>query len=382
MSFSSRMTDTSRSTPRRLSPLDWALQLSVYTALWAIPFALFFGVMNGGTREVFVLCYRVSLVFSLFIRAALLLTETFVAPRLYAAERLGRGHWATDGAIYVVASIIAAYLAAIVVNRFVWSTFLDGPRAWLVTGLFTLLFSILFTGIAYARVFYRQALERAAQVERIRAELAQAELRALRAQINPHFLFNTLNTIAALINENPSDAEDVVTRLAEVFRYVLTSAQREHSRFGDELEFLRSYLEIERSRLGERLTLIETIEPDLESILIPSLLLQPLVENAVRYAVAGRTGGGRITLAAHRTGESLVVEITDDGPGFVTSATPQGHGVGLESVRERLRLAGPGHAFVIHSSPETGTRAVLTFPLSPVSHRPAALIPTEAPRCG
>ena len=375
------MTDTSRSTPRRLRPLDWVLQLTVYTALWAIPFALFFGLMNGGTLEVFVVCYRVSLVFALFIRAALLLTETFVAPRLHAAEQMERGHWATDGAIYVVASIVASYFAAIVVNRFVWSTFLEGPRAWLVTGLFSLLFSILFAGIAYARVFYRQALERAAQVERIRAELAQAELRALRAQINPHFLFNTLNTIAALINENPRDAEDVVTRLAEVFRYVLTSAQREHSRFGDELEFLRSYLEIERSRLGERLTLIEAIEPGLETIPVPSLLLQPLVENAVRYAVAGRAGGGSIMLAARRDGESLVVEIADDGPGFVAGAPPQGHGVGLESVRERLRLAGPGHAFAIHSSPETGTRAVLTFPLSPVAHRPAAQIPTEAAPC-
>lgn len=351
--------------PRRRTSLDWLLQLTVYSALWAIPFALFFGTMYGAEFGTYWLCFKISLVFSFLIRVALLMVELWVVPRLRDTANANRAHWATEGATYTGAAVAASFLAAFLIDRFLWPEFLRGPRAWIVSGMFSLLFSILFGGIAYARVFYRQALDRAAQVERIRAELAQAELRALRAQIHPHFLFNTLNTIAALINENPRDAEDVVTRLAEVFRYVLASAQREHTRFGDEIEFLRAYLEIERSRLGDRLRLIESIEPGLEDIPVPGLLLQPLVENAVRYAVAARTGGGTITIRARREDAALIIEVADDGPGFLPGAAPQGHGVGLESVRERLRLAGPGHAFAITSGLGEGTCATLTLPLRP-----------------
>src|ERR1043166_3616659 len=121
-----------------------------------------------------------------------------------------------------------------------------------VSGMFAVAFSLLVGGIIYARVFYRQAVSRAVALERMRAELARAELRALRAQVNPHFLFNTLNTIAALINENPAAAEDVVTRLADVFRHALTSSGREHTRLADELEFVRAWLAIEAARVGRR----------------------------------------------------------------------------------------------------------------------------------
>ncbi len=375
------MDDTARAARPRRTPGNWLYELTLLTGLWALPFALFFGTLNGATPRIYLLCYQISLVFSFMIRLSLLCVETFLVPRLRGPGRAEATHWATEGAAYMAASIVASYAAAFLVDAFVEKDFLDSPRSYVVSGLFTLLFSTLFGGIAYARVFYRQALDRAAQVERIRAELARAELRALRAQINPHFLFNTLNTIAALIAENPRAAEDVVTRLAEVFRYALTSAQREHSRLGDELEFLRAYLEIERSRMGERLTLVERIEPGLEALPVPSLLLQPLVENAVRYAVAGRPDGGTITLAAHRDGESLVIEIADDGPGFMVGTAPKGHGVGLESVRERLRLAGPGHAFEIESSPEHGTRARLTLPTQPASHRPVTPVPSEVLKC-
>src|SRR5258708_12584582 len=116
-------------------------------------------------------------------------------------------------------------------------------------------------------------------LERRQGELGCAELRALRAQVNPHFLFNTLNTIAALINENPAAAEDVVTRLADVFRHALTASGREHTRLADELEFMRSWLAIERARFGDRLRVVEDIEPGLPAVPLPWLLFQPLIEN-------------------------------------------------------------------------------------------------------
>lgn len=355
--------DKSFATPRRAPkpPRNYWNYLLV-TPLWSLPFTLFFGLLSGGTAESFLLSLRIALVFTFCIRYALLASELWVVPAVLNAMRTPDPHWAVEGIAYSVTSILGSYLASWLVQWFVWPHFMSSPTAWIASGLYALLFSTLFSGIIYARVFYQQAVERAAQVERIRAELAQAEVRALRAQINPHFLFNTLNTIAALIAENPVAAEDVVTRLADVFRYALTSANREHARLSDEIAFLHSYLEIERVRLGDRLHVVEMYEPGVESALLPSLLLQPLIENAVRYAVAPREAGGTIRIEARRVGDSLEVLIADDGPGFREGDGPNGHGVGLESVRERLRLAGPNHALTIDSSPERGSRLLVTLP--------------------
>ncbi len=343
--------------PRRRNHLAYFL----VTPLWALPFTLFFGLLNGATPFVFLLSLKASLVFTFCIRYTLLAVEQWIMPRLVRSLG-GEKHWLVDGLAYSLASILASYVAAWIVQAFVFPEFMNGPTAWVASGLYALLFSALFSGIIYARVFYRQAVERARQVERIRAELAQAELRALRAQINPHFLFNTLNAIASLIAEDPEAAEDVVTRLADVFRYALTSSDREHVRLAEELAFLRSYLEIERVRLGERLRIVETIEPGVEAALVPGLLLQPLVENAVRYAVAARVEGGTIRLEARRVADTLELLVADDGPGFAQDTAPSGHGVGLESVRERLRLAGPDHRLTLDTAPGRGARLLVTLP--------------------
>ena len=344
---------------RRFSEVLWT------PLLWGVPFALFFGTLWGGTWEAYRISYLVSLVFAYVIRLSVFAVERLVAPRLRARVAAGRYPWLREGGIFMLTSMAAALLAAVLVDRFVVHDFLDGPRAWRVTALYSALFSILVGGIVYARVFYRVSVERALQVERMRAELAQAEYRALRAQVHPHFLFNTLNTIAALIAENPRAAEDVVTRLADVFRHSLASASGNHARFGDELEFLRAYLSIEHARLGERLRYEESVEPGLEAVPVPGLLFQPLVENAVRYAAAERAEGGTVRLEARREGGSLRVTVADDGPGIAPGARPSGHGVGLESVRERLRLAGEGHALEIDSAPGRGTRITVTLPLEP-----------------
>ncbi len=352
----------SRSAAARFANILWT------TPLWSIPFAIFFWVLNKPSWEVFRLLYICALVFGFVIRVALWAVDFFVIPRMRMTSAPGRHPWLQESAVFMSASMLASYVAAITIHLFVWHGFLAGPRAWAISGMFSLLFSFLFGGIAYARVFYQQAVERGAQVERIRGELARAELRALRAQVNPHFLFNTLNTIAALVAENPAAAEDVVTRLADVFRYALTSASHEHTRFADELEFMRAYLAIERTRLGDRLHVVEDVEPGLEDVPVPSLLFQPLVENAVRYAVSPREAGGTIRIVARRAGGALQVAIEDDGPGFTPGAPPSGHGVGLESVRERLRIAGHGHAIDVRTAPSSGTRVTITLPLEPQTH--------------
>ena len=347
---------------RRADPF---LPYTLRSLPWALPFALFFWLLNGAHRALALSFLEVSFVFTLVIRTALWMVQAWAVPRLYANREPSEVHWLLPGALYTVAGIGGAVLASALSNLLIWHGFMGGPLSWVVSMLFALVFSIMFGGIAYAQAFQRQAAERGAQVERIRSELARAELRALRAQVNPHFLFNTLNSIASLIAEDPRAAEEVVTQLAEVFRYALTSSDGDTARLGDELAFLRSYLAIEQVRLGERLRVVEHIDPALLAAAIPPLLLQPLVENAVRYAVAARTKGGTITIEARREAGALVMVVADDGPGFTEGAAPQGHGVGLESVRERMRLAGAGHAFAIDTAPGSGTRITLTLPLFP-----------------
>ena len=352
-------------TPQRRSLRRRALGLLWKPALWAVPFSLFFGTLYGASWQDYLEAFIASLVFAYVISMFVFAVEHFAAPRLRLQTRPGRYPWAREGGLFVAASVVGSLLAAMILDHTFFPGFLQSSRAWRTTALFSLVFTLLVTGIVYARVFYRISVERALQVERMRAELARAEYRALRAQVHPHFLFNTLTPIAALIAEDPRAAEDVVTRLADVFRHSLASANGDHARFGDELEFLRAYLAIERARLGDRLRFEEAIEPGLEAVPVPGLLFQPLLENAVKYAAAEREAGGTVRLEARRDGDSLRVTVSDDGPGMAPGARPSGHGVGLESVRERLRLAGEGHALDIDSSPGRGTRVTVTLPLHP-----------------
>jgi signal transduction histidine kinase len=332
--------------------------------LYAIPFALFFGTLYGATREAYWTSLKLSLVFAFTIRLAMVALVVWVLPIL--RRRLsptGRLPITIEAPAYMAASILGSYTAALLIHRFLIPGFLGSPRAIAVSGAYTVLFTITFSGIAYAIAFYRESIARAHAIEGMRVVLAEAELRALRAQVQPHFLFNTLNTIAALVRVNPAEAEDTITRLADVFRYSLRASDHAHARLSDELEFVRSYLEIERTRFGERLRVTEHIEPGLESLAVPSLLLQPLVENAVRYAVAPRAEGGTVGLAARRDGDFLVLEVSDDGPGMNDTTSASGNGFGLHSVRERLRAAGPPHALDIQSAPGAGTRIRVTIPI-------------------
>lgn len=331
--------------------------------LWAIPFGLFFGILFSGDPADFVRAYQISLVFAFSIGILLWAVEHLLMPRLSRGDANPEGSW-KQGFYYLGAALLGSYTAAIIVHFTLVPGFMGSARQVAISSMFALLFTALFGGINFAIVFYRESIARARAVEQIRAELAQAELRALRAQIHPHFLFNTLNSIASLIAVNPAAAEEITTRLAEVFRYTLRASEREHSPLGEELEFLRSYLEIERARFSDRLRVEEDVALGLESAPVPSLLLQPLVENAVRYGVSPRPEGGRVRIAARRDGDRLVLEVEDDGPGIDPQAPPSGTGFGLAATRDRLRAAGLPDALEIDSGPGRGTRIRITLPAS------------------
>lgn len=171
---------------------------------------------------------------------------------------------------------------------------------------------------------------------------ASARVRALQARIRPHFLFNSMNTIAALTRSEPALAEEAVTDLAELFRAALRES-RERIPLGEELEVARTYCRMESLRLGARLAIDWDIDALPLAILVPPLILQPLLENAVYHGIEGLAGGGRIGIRGRREGRLAVIEVTNPHAGGVGSRTPgSGSGIGLANVRERLQLTFPG----------------------------------------
>jgi LytS/YehU family sensor histidine kinase len=173
---------------------------------------------------------------------------------------------------------------------------------------------------------------------------AQSELKALRAQINPHFLFNALNTITALIPKKPGQAEQTVEQLAEIFRYSVRRSDHEWVRLGEEMDFVRSYLDIEQARFGERLQVRIDVEPRIAETRVPAMVVQTLAENAVKHGIASVKGSGLIVITAKLDGGNVRVAVQDNGAGFQTSGgagtlpepTSSG-GYGLKNVQERLR---------------------------------------------
>ena len=201
--------------------------------------------------------------------------------------------------------------------------------------------------------------------EKLRELTALSELKALKAQINPHFLFNTLNTIAALIPIDQEKAEETVHDLADLFRYTLETAEREFVPLREELHFLDVYLRIERARFGDRLRVKRTIDPESERVRIPALILQPIVENALRHGIGNRKSGGTITIATACERKYCQIRISDDG-----TCIPQEKldmvlrsGRGLKNVNERLlNLYRESSGVTVESSEGQGTTFILSVP--------------------
>ncbi len=232
------------------------------------------------------------------------------------------------------------------------------------------------------------AVERLGLLERERAlmrESAEAQLTALRAQINPHFLFNALNTIAALIASKPAEAEATVQHLASLFRHVLKTGGQPFLPLSSEAELVRQYLAIECARFGDRLEVEEDWEPATLATPVPAFAIQTLVENAVKHGIERRRGDGRVRVGSRRREDSIVVEVYDNGPGIPAlfgpavpevsagaeelpsseDATPAFYGIGLRNVAARLaRLYGRQDLLTIESDPATGTLARLILPLT------------------
>lgn len=216
--------------------------------------------------------------------------------------------------------------------------------------------------LAYNRLRQRARRDEL-RAQEARKQALRAELKALQARTNPHFLFNSLNTAAGLIDEDPAAAEQVIERLAGLFRYSLRGSEVGWVRLREEFEAVRGYLEVEAIRLGDRLRSEISLAPEAADVLVPPLVLQPLVENAVLHGIAPRRGGGRLSVEATRTDTALLLSVTDDGDG-PGSSPHRGSGTSLADLEKRLELVYGGDATLAStSSTGGGFRVALSLPL-------------------
>ena len=209
----------------------------------------------------------------------------------------------------------------------------------------------------------RERLELAARAARLESQVSDARLAALRMQLNPHFLFNALHTVSALVRRDEGDsAVQTLSRLGDLLRTTLSEDPGPSVSLAHEITFLERYLAIEKERFRDRLSVEVAVPAELLDVEVPTLILQPLVENAIRHGVASRAGPGSLAVRASTVGEQLRLEVVDSGPG------PEGatrDGVGLSNTRDRLReMYGSAASFHLGAHPEGGTRAVVTIPLN------------------
>jgi two-component system, LytTR family, sensor kinase len=210
----------------------------------------------------------------------------------------------------------------------------------------------------------QERLERSRREASLVHQLVEAELRALRAQINPHFLFNSLNTIAALVHQEPAIAEAMTLRLAKIFRHVLTQTERPFSSLAEEIQFLRAYLDIEQVRFGERLKVEFQVGAALGESQIPALILQPLVENAIKHGLAPKLGECRLFIGGAAENGEIVLRVRDNGVGMREEEKPAS-GIGMRNIRERLATLYGGRArLLFESKPSAGACATLYLPLT------------------
>jgi two-component system LytT family sensor kinase len=231
---------------------------------------------------------------------------------------------------------------------------------WLVSTL-ALQFFVYCAIVAAAHgvVYYERSRER----DHLAARLADVRLQLLSMQLQPHFLFNTLNTIAELVHGDPDAADYMITGLSDLLRRTLELGPTQEIPLHAELDLLGLYLDIQKARFGDRLDVTIAVDADARVASVPVLLLQPLVENAIRHGLAERVSSGRIEIAARRNGARLVITVTDDGRGRATHVESAHERVGLGNTRARLEaLYGSQHRLELANAPERGARVSLEIP--------------------
>lgn len=228
---------------------------------------------------------------------------------------------------------------------------------------------LLILGVSIGRDYYDEARQRELDTVRLEKDLSDARLHLLRAQLNPHFLFNTLNTISSFVEEEPRRARYMMEQLGTMLRFSLDSANREEVSLGQEITYLQHYADILQARFGDQLTISITADPATQDALVPPFLLQPLVENAVHHGIKVRTAPGCIEVRASVEQDRLKLSVQDDGVGLAEGWSFDKHaGTGLQNTKARLReLYGEAFMFDLVAQPTGGTVALLNLPVRTAS---------------
>jgi two-component system LytT family sensor kinase len=290
---------------------------------------------------------------------------------------LDRRHWLRNSAAHLLFSSLCAFAVGALEHFILYLTYVrpeGSPYRFQGALQFVLgnwsegvTMYMLITFLAFAHGYYQKYQHGELRASKLEAQLSQAELQALKMQLHPHFLFNTLHSISALLNRDTEAARTMIARLGDFLRMTLENSGTQEVTLKREMEFLHCYLEIERTRFQDRLTTRIHVDAEALDARLPNLILQPIVENAFRYAVAPRSGPGEIEVSAKLKGEFLVITVRDNGPGLApnrTSGRLVGKGLGLSNTQRRLQhLYGARHHFEIADDPAGGLAVTLEIPL-------------------
>jgi two-component system LytT family sensor kinase len=297
---------------------------------------------------------------------------------LWASTRLPleRNNWIRNALLHVPISIALSVLLTAMGRVLIWLGWgwpLGKPLTFesitrFVVGNFTEAIGIylLIALIGYAFSYYRRFREGQVRTLQLEAQLSQAQLQALKMQLHPHFLFNTLHSISALLNKDGEAARKMITRLGDFLRLTLENSGSQEVTLQQEMEFLGCYLEIERVRFQDRLvTRIDVAQHTLDAK-VPNLILQPIVENAIRHGIAPRSTPGLIEIEAKQRNGALRIQVRDNGPGLPAHRTSENvfkKGLGLANTETRLeQLYGPAHSFSLSNNPDGGLIVTLEIP--------------------
>jgi len=276
--------------------------------------------------------------------------------------------------IYLYACMAAVLKAGpwpTLIDRELFATASQGEFLWY------LLVYYLIAGVWLAYAYQRNYLSAELRMERLERSFSEARLQALRMQLDPHFLFNALNTISAQLDREPKQARRMIEHLGDLLRLSLDSSNRHEITLAEELAFLEHYLAIQKIRFGDRLNVEIDVSPEVKYAFVPSLFLQPLVENAIRHGISGRASGGSVTVSGRRRGDWVDIRVSDDGVGLPPGWSLQSPGgVGLAVTRERITGLHPQASgqFAVKCRPEGGTVIEISLPyrLTQFAHAVAA----------
>ena len=350
--------------------LPWRVILLVATALGLIssalawPFALALGRPVEYWRSLVVLNISYWYIWALFTPLIVWISQHFRFER--------RGLWLAF-LVHIPCVLLFAFAHIVTMNSVqLWLAALAGkPFAFAESVQQSMIQSFgwemitywAIVGLSQAVLYYRESSDRAARTAQLEARLAEAQIAALQQQLHPHFLFNTLHAISTLMHKDVEAADRTLMHLSDLLRMTLENLERQEITLNAELEFLTKYLNIEQTRFTDRLTVHFDVQTETLDVKVPTLILQPLVENAIKHGVARKSGPGRIQITARRDGDELWMEVRDDGVGLSQEAYQSIHsGIGVSSTRERLlRLFGADFRFEFHRL-NPGLAVVVSFP--------------------